>query len=261
MKHRTPSLTGPEPGEDPDTVSPDFASENDAGDRWPRQPDVVVLLLIGGCAVLLAGFWWWSGQPDPKGATTTDVPEFDARDQPGPSPLPPESQPTAATVQDSAALVRAQREPPSPSGTVVVDVRGAVRQRGIHSLPAGSRVVDAISAAGGLRKSGTYGDINLAAPVQDGEQIRIGRRGSSSDQQVSATGSSGDAQQLAATPVSLNSATAETLQTLPGVGPVLAQRIADWRAEHGPFSAVEELLGVSGIGEKVLAGMQDQISL
>lgn len=151
----------------------------------------------------------------------------------------------AASVQVSVATPGAS---PSPSATVLVHVLGEVRKPGVVSLPDGARVQDAIAAAGGLTSKAKPGDLNLAARVSDGAQLVIGRSGS----QMRATTAATSTSATDAT-VDLNSATAEQLDTLPGVGPVTAQKILAWRAAHGRFRSVAELQEVDGIGPKSYA--------
>ena len=146
----------------------------------------------------------------------------------------------------------------SPSVMIVVDVEGAVRKPGLKTLPAGSRIADAIKAAGGLRKKLPGGSINLAERVTDGQLIFI----SSSSKQVGTSSSNtGSATAGTADLVNLNSATAEQLDALPGVGPVMSSRILAWRNEHQGFSAVEELQEVPGIGPKVFANLKPLVRI
>lgn len=143
-------------------------------------------------------------------------------------------------------------------GSVTVDVAGKVRRPGVAMLPAGSRVVDALRKAGGARSGVDLSSLNLARVLVDGEQILVGRG-------VPGGGIAAGASTAAPDPggslVNLNTATAEQLDTLPGVGPVTAQKILDWRAANGAFSSVDELLEVDGIGEKKLADMAPQLTL
>ncbi|HET7276619.1 MAG TPA: ComEA family DNA-binding protein [Dermatophilaceae bacterium] len=136
---------------------------------------------------------------------------------------------------------------------------GQVRRPGVVSLAAGSRVGEAIKVAGGALPGADLAAVNLARLVVDGEQIRVPKPGEVVGQAPGApAGASGG---LAGGLVNLNTADLTTLDTLPGVGPVLAQRILDWRAEHGRFSRVDELGEVSGIGDKLLAQLTPKVTV
>ncbi len=126
---------------------------------------------------------------------------------------------------------------------LVVDVVGAVRHPGLYRLPRGSRVAAAVARAGGLTRRAERTAVNLAAPLADGQQVVVAARGSPA-------GAAGAASAAAAPsgPVSLSSASAEQLDTLPGVGPVTAQKIVSYREEHGPFTSVAQLDAIPGIG-------------
>src|SRR5262249_2531263 len=117
-----------------------------------------------------------------------------------------------------------------PSSSVVVDVVGAVRQPGLVHLAKGARVADAVAHAGGLTRRAARSGVNFAAPVSDGQQVVVPERGA-----VVAGGSAS----TSAGPVSLSTATAEQLDTLPGIGPVTAQKIVDYRTQHGAFTSVD----------------------
>ena len=134
---------------------------------------------------------------------------------------------------------------------VVVDVEGAVRHPGLVRLPAGSRIADAVARAGGTTRLADRGGVNLAAPVSDGQQVLVPRRGA-----AAATSAASGGAAAASGPVSLSSATAEQLDTLPGVGPVTAQKIVDYRTQHGAFHSVDELDAIPGIGPARLADLQ-----
>jgi competence protein ComEA len=144
----------------------------------------------------------------------------------------------------------------SPAPMVVVDVVGPVRRPGVVRLPAGSRVIDAVAAAGGLRPGASPGVLNLAAPLTDGQQVVVGATVAAPPP---AGGSTGGGSTGPGAPVDLNTATVEQLDTLPGVGPVLAQRIVDWRQAHGRFTRVEQLAEVGGIGERRLADLRARV--
>ena len=134
---------------------------------------------------------------------------------------------------------------PTAEARLVVDVVGAVRRPGLYRLPHGARVADAVARAGGPTRKAQLELVNLAAPVADGEQVVVPRRGAAV---VAAGGAAGAANGGTSGPVHLSTATLEELDTLPGVGPVTAQKILDYRQQHGGFSSVEELNAVPGIG-------------
>jgi len=151
----------------------------------------------------------------------------------------------------SYAPLPARAAKPAATKLLVVDVAGDVRRPGLHTVPAGSRVEDAIVAAGGATPKAQLDAVNLAAPVADGEQIVVpgsGAGGVAADS--SPAGSSPSA------PLDLNSATLEQLEALPGIGPVTAQKILDYRQQHGAFHSVPELEGVPGIGPAHLAQLK-----
>lgn len=138
---------------------------------------------------------------------------------------------------------------------VVVDVAGKVRRPGVATLPAGSRVIDAIRHAGGARRGVDLSDLNLARRLTDGEQILVGRSAAPGVAASDAAPSAGTAL------VDLNTATLEQLDSLPGVGPVTAQKILEWRTEHGSFTSVDDLLEVDGIGDKTMADIAPHVTL
>lgn len=146
---------------------------------------------------------------------------------------------------------------------IVVDVSGKVRDPGIHRLPAGSRVADALRAAGGVRPGTSTEGLNRARFLVDGEQVVVGgpapAPGPAPDAGTGAgaAGTTAGAGPLA--PVSLNTATADQFDTLPGVGPVLAQHIIDYRTRHGGFRSVDELRQVNGIGERRFADLRNLV--
>jgi competence protein ComEA len=184
----------------------------------------------------------------------------------------------ATPVADAAPRVEATPSAPASVAAtaaakqLVIHVIGAVVKPGVVHLPDGSRVADAIAAAGGLSATAGLGELNLAQPLVDGTQLKIGTRkhpggwmrdGSGSAASGS-SGSSGGGSTSAggqSTKVSLNSATIEQLDTLPGIGPVTAQKIIDWRKAHGTFTAITELQEVDGIGPKTYADLADRVRL
>lgn len=149
--------------------------------------------------------------------------------------------------------VRPVAKPKAAAPTlVVIDVAGAVRRPGLYRLREGSRIDDAIAAAGGPTAKAQLGAVNLAAPVADGEQVVVPGRGAAGVVAAAppAAGSSPSA------PLDLNSATLEQLENLPGIGPVTAQKILDYRQQHGAFHSVAELRGVPGIGPAHMAQLK-----
>ncbi|MEU9864092.1 ComEA family DNA-binding protein [Streptomyces sp. NPDC047971] len=196
----------------------------------------VVLVVAAG----LAGRSFWAGRPE-----VVKAPEVVRA-------APPESVASATEPTEPAAGT-----PPPPD--VVVDVSGKVRRPGVLTLPGGSRVADALRAAGGVRPGTDVTGLNRARILLDGEQVVVGlpavpnNPGSGSGAGgVSGAGGGGPAG-VRAGPLSLNSATVEQLDTLPGVGPVLARHIVDHRLERGGFRSVAELREVTGIGERRFA--------
>ena len=137
-----------------------------------------------------------------------------------------------------------------------VNVVGAVRRPGLYRLPEGARVADALARAGGVTRRAQVELVNLAARVADGEQVVVPRRGAAGGAPV-ATGGGGAA---SSGPVHLNSATIEQLDALPGVGPVTAQKIVDYRQEHGGFKSVDDLDAVPGIGPARLENLRGLVT-
>jgi competence protein ComEA len=154
-----------------------------------------------------------------------------------------------------------------PAETPLVHVAGAVRRPGVYRLRGGERVQDAVRRAGGARHGADLNAINLAAKVADGQQVVVPRRGAAggASTTVAAASPSGDGAAGGGgppqAPVSLNSATAEQLDTLDGVGPATAQKILDWRTQHGGFQSVDDLSEVPGIGPKRLAALRPKVQL
>lgn len=202
----------------------------------------VHLALVAVVAALAVGLAAWLAVRDQ--ATPVPAPEIGAAESPLASVAPTAD--TAPTPADAAA------------SEVTVDVAGKVRSPGIAVLPAGSRVVDALEAAGGARRGVDLTSLNLARPLVDGEQVLVGLPAPTGVAGSLATpGSPGPAGGL----VNLNSADQATLETLPGVGPVTATSIIQWRTDNGGFTAVDELLEVDGIGEATLADLAPHVTI
>lgn len=191
--------------------------------QLPRS-QLAAYAVIALSVLVLGGRWLARGQPEP---------------------------PPASTVQKDAARPAVEQ----PSRRAIVHVAGAVRRPGVYRLAAGARVRDALRRAGGATSRADANAINLAAPVQDGVQVVVPRRASSA-----AAAASGAPAALAETaPVNLNTASAEELQTLDGVGPATAADILGYRSQHGGFRSVEDLDQVPGIGPKTMEALRDKV--
>ena len=189
------------------------------------------------CLVAALG-WWWLKSPAPPPAEAG-------------VPLAP-----AATATSAVAVA-----PVEPvGGTVFAHAAGAVRHPGLYELATGDRVADLLAAAGGPLPAADLDRINLAAPVADGTQVVVPRRGEPAPVVSTPTGDTagGDAPTA---PVNINLAGPEELETLPGVGPATAGAIIEYREASGPFTAVEQLIDVTGIGEAKLAALVDLVTV
>lgn len=155
---------------------------------------------------------------------------------------------TASTPAEEVVAV----EVDATAAAIYVHVHGAVASPGLYRLDEGARVVDVVAAAGGLAPEAEAGAINLARVLSDGEQLYVPVEGENPPAQAAAASDER---------VNLNTADASTLDTLPRVGPALAARIIRWREENGAFTSVDDLLSVSGIGEKMLEALRDLVTL
>jgi competence protein ComEA len=165
------------------------------------------------------------------------------------------SEPAEGTQETIAALeVESEGAAQAAEPALLVHVVGAVRRPGLYRLKSGSRIDDAIRQAGGPKRRAALELVNLAAPVSDGQQVVVPARGRASPViGATAAGATGG-------PVHLNSATLEQLDALPGVGPVTAQNILDYREEHGSFSSIDELDAVPGIGPARLEQLREVVA-
>jgi competence protein ComEA len=157
-----------------------------------------------------------------------------------------------------AAAITSDADPSVAAPPLLVHVLGAVTEPGLVELDAGARVVDAVAAAGGFTAEADPAGVNLARPVVDGEQLVVLAIG-----EVPPPPASGGASVTGAGDglVHLNTADVAALDTLPRIGPALAQRIIDWREANGPFTSVDQLLDVAGIGDAVFSGLSDKVAL
>ena len=184
------------------------------------------LVIVVVASLLGAGFWYMRSLPRPVGiAAPADA-------------VSPVVSPVAGLTGSAS---------PSPA-SIIVDVAGWVRRPGVYEFATGDRVIDAVNRAGGARNGADLTSLNLAAPLADGTQIVIPRPGET------APGSSTSDTETAGgtTLININTASETDLEALPGVGPVTAAAIIDYRTQNGPFSAVDDLIDVSGIGPSTL---------
>lgn len=208
------------------------------------------MLALGVVLVVAAVFalqHFWAGRTEPVSAPEVVRPApFEERD----------GQRAAAATGASPGASASAAGP-----VIVVDVSGRVRNPGVQRLPAGSRVADALRAAGGVRPGTSTEGLNRARLLADGEQVVVGGPAPpAAGVMPGAGGAAGPAAGAApAAPVSLNTATADQLDTLPGVGPVLAQHIIDYRTRHGGFRSVDELREVNGIGDRRFADLRNLV--
>lgn len=186
-------------------------------------------LILGLAAILLlaAAIAFWRGGGDAR---------------------PPAPVPAAGDGAGGAAPAPAAEEP------VIVHVTGEVLKPGVYEMPQGARVIDAIEEAGGMTRDGNAVALNLAALLADGEQVIVPALAP-----ITATGAGPTATGTGGL-VHLNSADLDALDALPGIGPATAQRILDWRLQHGGFAAIEDLLEVPGIGPAKLEQLRDLVA-
>ena len=209
---------------------------------------VVVVALLAGI-----GLWYTRSLPRPVDVSTTAgsaapvaVSSFGAS--------PSEAAPAVAVASGSVAASPSA----SASAMLIVDVAGAVRKPGVFEFSPGDRVIDAVERAGGALEKADLTLLNLAAPLTDGQQILVPKKGATPPAGSPVTGGvSGGPTAL----VNINSADEATLETLNGVGPVLAAAIIQYRTEHGPFASVDQLDEVSGIGPATLEDLRSQVTV
>ncbi|MEV4180756.1 ComEA family DNA-binding protein [Streptosporangium canum] len=215
----------------------------------PGRPGLRLLLLIALIAVVIGGVYAWRSQPEPEPLPLPPPVS-------GPSLLTPASalSPPSGSAQSGALQSGSAQSGSSRPGTLIevtVHVTGKVRRPGVITLPAGSRITDAVQAAGGVRKGAATGPLNLARKLVDGEQIIVGAAGP-----AAAAPPTADPAPIV---LDLNTATPEQLEQLPGVGEVLARRIVEYRDGHGGFRTVEQLREVSGIGDRKYAEIREKV--
>ncbi|MEV6637111.1 ComEA family DNA-binding protein [Actinoplanes sp. NPDC051470] len=230
----------PAAAEDPGDAPPRLGAAGAFGGRLAAfdlgRPGVKALAAVAALVVIIAGFLAWRARPQTE-TLAPDEPKAPAavkHDEQDPMAIPPPSG--------------------SASAQVVVAVAGKVARPGLVTLPAGARVADALAAAGGARRGVDPGPLNLARKVVDGELIMVGAPPPSVAVAVAPGAAPGG-------PLNLNTATVADLDTLPGVGPVLAQRILEARDAQGGFKAVGDLRKVSGIGSSRFEQLKDLVTV
>jgi competence protein ComEA len=223
---------------------------------------LVCLILIGGTFILLT-------RPTPEPITITPVPTLTPTPLPTPSPTP--------TLTPSPAPSPTPTLTPTPA-PLRVHVSGAVRNPGVYRLDPGSIIDDAVEAAGGPTDDADLDHINLALELYDQQQVYVPRVGEPTPELTlpsasptptntlpsgspAPTPTAGEKEVTPPGKVNINTATVEQLDTLPGIGPAIAQRIVDYRQANGPFAEPEDIMNVSGIGPATFEKLQDLITV
>src|SRR3954466_11967398 len=206
---------------------------------------VVVVALLAG-----VGLWYTRSLPRPVEVSTTAgsaAPVAQLSASPGAAPAVAVASGSASVAPSASAAV-----------TLIVDVAGAVRKPGVFSFAPGDRVIDAVERAGGALEKADLTLLNLAAPLTDGQQILVPKKGAAPPTGAPVTGGAPTGPTAL---VNINTADEPTLETLNGVGPVLAAAIIQYRTEHGPFSSIDQLDEVSGIGPATLEDLRSQVTV
>jgi len=240
--------------------------------RWKVPPYAVFVLALGVLGIILWGLLGFTPTPQANEESTSSAQVA----APGAS----SSVIPSATPSDSSA----QNKVANKNGTIRVHIAGAVKTPGVQTLPADARAIDALEAAGGATPDADLNRVNLAGSLSDGTQLYIPKTGETAapvlaapagGNSASPNGSPGAAQNPAApkssagtgqqsapgSPINLNTATAEQLQTLPRIGPSLAARIISWRDAHGGFKSVDELDAVPGIGPSLMSSLRPLVTV
>jgi competence protein ComEA len=233
--------------------------------RWrlDRRSGTVLASVVAVVALITGGWALFRAQSHQVGTPHTFAADPAAHSARHTGPPGARAQPNGSAPGAAEPEAPSGAEPGSASTVVVVDVEGKVAKPGVIRLPVGSRVMDALHAAGGALPGTDLTSLNQARMLNDGEQVVVGAppgtNGGAVPQVPTRPGSHGKARPAA--PIHLNTATEEQLEELPGVGPALAQRILDWRAEHGSFSSVGQLQEVRGLGASKFAALRDLVLL
>lgn len=238
--------------------------------RAARSPGRVVALAIIVVACLVAG-WWLVRAPAPP--VETQMPT--ARAAPGGAAADggaSDAGPGGAAGASASSTAATGSTSTSAPAVAVVQAAGAVARPGVYDLPAGARVDDLVRRAGGLAADADADRLNLAAPLADGSRVWVPHRGEGDPPPVVASDDGGGAAATGGAgapggstvpigPIDLNTATADQLDTLPGVGPATASAILAYRDEHGRFGSVDELLEVRGIGDAKLEQLRSLVAV
>ncbi len=199
--------------------------------------ELVGLVVVVAVTLAGAGLWYLRSLPKPVQIAAGGQPPVEA-----------------AGVSAAGSAVA------TPTGpAIIVDVTGWVHQPGVYEFVPGDRVIDAVERAGGARKGADLSVLNLAAPLTDGTQVVVPKRGAagSAAPAPAATGSDPSGGSL----ININTASATELEGLSGIGEVLAAAIVDYRTDNGPFASVDDLESVSGIGPATLEEIRDQVTV
>jgi competence protein ComEA len=252
------------PGPDFDRHVPRHGSRDEPAAGWcarlrwdPGRRGAAALGVLLIAAIAATGWWLAASRPrevpisGPAGGPATLTS----------SPVGSMSDSVSAGMSSVMPSVPASTAPSASGVPIVVDVAGKVQHPGIYELPPGSRVYDAIRAAGGARPGVSTLSLNLAEPLRDGEQIVVGHAATATGGGVAPAPGGAVSSSPAPVIVDLNTATLEQLETLPGVGPVLGQHILDWRDAHGQFASVDQLHDVSGIGDVRFAQLSPLVTV
>lgn len=161
----------------------------------------------------------------------------------------------------TVTLITATPRPTATIASILVDVRGAVNQPGVYTLPAGSRVQDALARAGDVTSNADTRTLNLARRLNDGEQLYVPRQGEATSVPPTPSSRSAPTATRAPSKININTASVDELDTLPGIGPSLAQRIVDYRTQNGDFKTIEDIKKVRGIGDALFNQIKDLITV
>ncbi|WP_246170266.1 ComEA family DNA-binding protein [Pseudonocardia hierapolitana] len=213
----------------------------------PGRPGATALALVAAVAAVVAAVGVWFERPRAE-----PVPDLPA--------VAVSAAETAASAAPAPAAATTAAAPAAPPAPLVVSVSGKVHRPGLVEVPEGARVADVLDAAGGALPGTDLSTLNLARRVADGEQVAVGVPPAPDAAANPAPGIGSPAAGSAPVgKVDLNAATVEQLDALPGVGPVTAQRILEWRTRHGRFSRVEQLREIEGIGERRFAQLRELV--